>query len=89
MKAIVFFKGKEVCQIECDRHENFDNQLTFYLKDELVGDFRDGYCFCIYPEATDEQKRNAYELGKFYGSVAYPGQDFKHIIYVSEDKTFK
>ncbi len=89
MKAIVFFEGKEVCQVECDRHDQFGNEITFYLNDVIVGSFSDGYCFSIYPEATHEQKTNAYKLGKFYGSVAYPGQNFKHVIYVSGDKTFK
>ena len=47
MKAIVFFEGKEVCQVECDRHVQFGGQVTFYLNDEIVGDFCEGYCFVI------------------------------------------
>jgi hypothetical protein len=47
MKAIVFFEGKEVCQVECDKHVQFDNGVIFSLNDVIVGSFSEGYCFVI------------------------------------------
>ena len=47
MKAIVFFEGKEVCQVECDKHNQFDDEIVFYLNDVIVGSFCYGYCFVI------------------------------------------
>jgi hypothetical protein len=88
-EAIVYFEGKEAYQVKCDRHFELDEQVTFYLNDEVIGSFKEAFCFSIYPKATHEQEKKLYELGKIYESLKYPTQEFKYVIYVSGDKTFK
>jgi hypothetical protein len=51
MKAIVFFEGKEVCQVEYDYvKRQYDGLLEFYLNEKKVADFTIGYSYLIIPE---------------------------------------
>ena len=50
MKAIIFFEGKEVCQVEYDRVTNFAGQLDFFMGKEMIAFFAKGHSYLVIAE---------------------------------------